>query len=109
MLRVPAAAEPLLSSFSVAFSRPTFHRVVLLILGVVVAPGRRTVAAVLRTMRPLARGHFSSYHRVLSRARWSLWAAGKVLAHAALARVPEGEPVVLAADDTVARRRGPKA
>jgi hypothetical protein len=108
MLRVPAAAEPLLSSFSVAFSRPTFHRVVLLVLGAVVTPRRRTVAAVLRTMAPLARGHFSSYHRVLSAARWSLWAAGKVLAHAVLAHVPEGEAVVLAVDDTVARHRGPK-
>ena len=108
MLRVPAAAEPLLSSFSVAFSRPTFQRVVLLLLGAVVTPGRRTVAAVLRTMRPLARGHFSSYHRVLSGARWSLWAAGRALAGAVLARVPEGQPVVLAVDDTVARHAGPR-
>ena len=108
MLRIPAAAEPLLSSLSVAFSRPTFQRVVLLALGAIVTPGRRTVAAVLRTMRPLARGHFSSYHRVLSGARWSLWAAGRVLAHAVLAHVPEGQPVVLAVDDTVARHRGPK-
>ena len=108
MLRVPAAAEPLLWSLSVAFSRPTFQRVVLLVLGAVVTPGRRTVAAVLRTMRPLARGHFSSYHRVLSGARWSLWVAGRALAHAVLAHVPEGEPVVLAVDDTVARHRGPK-
>src|SRR4051812_40648584 len=100
MLRIPAAAEPLLASLSVAFSRPTFQRVVLLVLGAVVTPGRRTVAAVLRTMRPLACGHFSSYHRVLSGARWSLWAAGRTLAGAVLAHLPEGQPVVLAVDDT---------
>jgi DDE superfamily endonuclease len=108
MLCVPSAAAPLLLSFSVAFSRPTFQRVLLLILGAVVTPGRRTVAAVLRTMRPVARGHFSSYHRVLSAARWSLWAAGRVLARAVLSHVPEGQPVVLAVDDTVARHRGAK-
>ncbi len=108
MLRIPAAAEPLLASFFVAFSQPTFQRFALLVLGAIVTPGRRTVAAVLRTMRPLARGHFSSYHRVLSGARWSLWAVGRVLARAVLAHVPEGQPVVLAVDDTVARHRGPK-
>lgn len=108
MLRIPAAAEPLFASLSVAFSRPTFQRVVLLVLGAIVTPGRRTVAAVLRTMRPLACGHFSSYHRVFSAARWSLWVAGRVLANAVLAHVPEGQPVVLAVDDTIARHRGPK-
>ena len=80
----------------------------LLVLGAIVTPGRRTIAAVLRTMRPLARGHFSSYHRVLSGARWSLWVAGRALAHAVLAHGPEGQPVVPAVDDTAARHRGPE-
>ena len=108
MLRIPAPAESLLASLSVAFSRAVFQRFVVLVLGAIVTPGRQTVAAVLRTVRPLTRGHFSSYHRVLSGARWSLWATGRVLAHAVPAQVLEGQPVVLAVDDTVARHRGPK-
>ena len=113
MLCLPRAAEPLLSSFRVAFREPTFQRLLALILGAIVAPRERTVTAVLRAAGRMAPGHFSSYHRVLSATRWSLWAAGKVLARAVLARavlarVPDGEPVVLAVDDTVTRHPGPK-
>ena len=108
MLRVPAALEPLLSSFSVAFTRPTFQRFLVLTLAAIVTPGRRTVAGLLRSAGPVARGHFSGYHRVFSAARWSTWAVAKAVATAAVAHVPQGRPVVLAVDDTVCRHRGPK-
>ena len=51
---------------------------------------------------------FSSYHRVLSRARWSARAAARVLLGVLVsAFAPEG-PLVFALDDTVERRWGPK-
>src|SRR5687768_10155484 len=48
------AAQPLVAAFSVAFTRPTFQRVVILILGAILTPRRRTVTAILQTVGSLA-------------------------------------------------------
>lgn len=108
MLALPRAAEPLVSSLCVAFSEPIFQRAIVLMIGAVLTMGRRTVTGILWTVRSIADGHFSSYHRVFSRASWSLWPLGKVLATAVLAQIPEDQPVPVAGDDTVAQHRGPK-
>jgi len=108
MLFLPSAAEPLLMSLSVAFNRPTFQRIVPLIVGAILTMGRRTVTGVLWTMRGFMPGHSSTYHRVFSRAAWSLWPLGKVLAAAILCLIPEQEPVLVPMDDTTAQHRGKK-
>ena len=77
MLTLPKAAEPLLFAFSVAFTRPTFQRVLVLVLGAILSPRHRTVTAMLRTVGPLARGHWSDFHRVLCRAAWSTRPIGR--------------------------------
>jgi hypothetical protein len=91
----------LLEQFSVAFTAPTFERFLLLGIGAIVCLGRRTVSRILWTMRTLLEGHPSSYHRVFSRRRWSLWPLAKVLAEAVLALLPADQPVTLVLDDTV--------
>jgi len=106
MLSLPSAARVLLMSFSVAFTQPTFRRVVLLIVGAILALGDRTVTGMLRALRGVASGHASVYHRVFSRAPWSLWPLGKILATAVLTQVPPDEPVAVAMDDTTAQHRG---
>ena len=106
MLSLPSAAEPLMMSLSVAFTEPTFQRILPLAVGAILAFGRRTVTGVLWTMRGVVRGHHSTYHRVFSRAVWSLWPLGKVLAAAALRHIPPGEPVLVPLDDTTAQHRG---
>ncbi len=106
MLTLPSAAEPLLMSFSVAFTQPTFQRFLLLAVGAILTPNRRTISAILWTMRGLLRGDPSSYHRVFSRAVWSLWPLGKALAWAILRQIPPDQPVVVAMDDTTAQHRG---
>ena len=67
MLSLPSAAEPLLMSFSVAFTQPTFARFLVLCVGAILARGRRTVTRMLWAARTLVRGHPSSYHRLFSR------------------------------------------
>ncbi|MGI4941855.1 MAG: transposase, partial [Janthinobacterium lividum] len=42
-----------------------------LLIGAILAPGRRTVASVLRITGHARDRHFTNYHRVLSRASWS--------------------------------------
>lgn len=108
MRSLPSAAAPLFMSLSVAFTRPTFQRMLPLAVGAILTTGRRTVTAVLRTLRHLAPGHPSSYHRVFSRAPWSLWPLGKLLAAAILELIPPDEPVLVPMDDTTAQHRGKK-
>jgi len=72
MLSLPSAAEPLLMSFSIAFTEPTFQRILPLTVGAILALGRRTVTAMLRAAHGVARGHSSTYHRAFSRAAWAL-------------------------------------
>lgn len=105
---LPKVAEPLLSCFSIAFTPRTFQRFLLLFVGSVLALGRHTVTRALWAARALAAGsgHFSDYHRVMSRARWSLWPVGRVLAAMVLELVPEGEPVVCPVDDTTPQHKG---
>lgn len=108
MVSLPSAAEPVLMSLSVAFTQPTFQRILALIVGAILTTGRHTVTGVLWTMRGLIDGHFSSYHRVFSRAVWSPWPLGKVLASAVLRLIPQDEPVLVPMDDTTAQHRGKK-
>ena len=106
MLSIPSAAEPVLMSLSIAFTQPTFQRILPLTIGAILTIGRRTVTAVLWTMRGLLSGHPSTYHRVFSRAVWSLWPLGKVLASMILRHIPPDQPVLVPMDDTTAQHRG---
>ncbi len=106
MLALPAAARPLLLALTDPLLQPTAQRLLLLTVGAILTTGRRTVTRILATVHPLAPGHFSDYHRVFSRASWSTWAVGKVLARSVLELLPPDEPVLGAGDDTVAPHRG---
>ena len=108
MLSFPSAARALFMSFCVAFSEPTARRMACLAFGAILSSGRHTVTGMLLSARCVISGHYSDYHRVFSRASWSLWVLGKILARAILAWVPQDEPVVVAIDDTTAQHRGKK-
>ena len=106
MFRMPKAAEPLISAFSIAFTRPTFNRAVVLMLGAILSLRHRTVTGMLRAVGPLARGHWSDFHRVLCRRVWSVWPLAKVLAHLVVELIPPDEPVLCAVDDTNPQHKG---
>jgi len=106
MYSLPSAAEPLFMSFSIAFTQPSFQRIVPLAVGAILATGRRTVTTVLWTIRGIITGHPSSYHRVFSRASWSFWLVGRALTGAILHFIPPDEPVLVPMDDTTAQHRG---
>jgi hypothetical protein len=98
-----------LAGFAELFTLPTWSNVLVLLAGVVLAPGRRTVTAALRILgRDRDRG-FCTFHRILNRAEWSSRAvAGRLLILLVKAFVPSGAPVVIGIDDTIERRWGPK-
>lgn len=105
---LPSAAERLLLEFASAFSRRTLERWVVLVVGAIVTTGRRTVQNVLRTVEGFAPGAPSSYHRVLSRRRWSSWELARTLARLILDRFAAKGVVPLVGDDTVDEHRGKK-
>lgn len=109
MLTIPSAAEQLFLQFSTAFTQPTFQRILPLAIGAIITIGRRTVTAVLWTMRSVIDGHCSTYHRIFSRASWLLWPLGKVLAAIILQLIGPDEPVLVPIDDTTAQHRGKHA
>jgi len=94
--------------FMAGFTGPTWRHVPLLVAGAILAPGRRTVTAMLQVMGLRQVSTFSNYHRVLNRNRWSSRAAAKRLLHLLLdAFAPDG-PVVIGIDETIERRWGAK-
>jgi hypothetical protein len=87
----PASILPVLDGFRPEFTPRTWPRVVTLLLGTILARGRRTVAAALRQMGLHGDPHFSSYHQVLNRAAWSpRRVARRLLSAAPSAFVPQG-------------------
>jgi hypothetical protein len=104
---LPAALSAVLSPFALVFRRRTWVRAELLLIGALLCPGERTVAAALRVLGLAGERGFGAYHRVLSRARWSGLALSRILLHQlAAAFVPEGAELVFAIDETLERRRG---
>ncbi len=97
----------LLSVFTVALTAPTFAKSLVLIYGAILAPGPRTVSAILRVMGLGDLETFVNYHRVLNRDRWSPWVLSKLLLTLLIRLfVPEGFALVLLIDETLERRRG---
>lgn len=104
----PSSLVPLFLQFSFAFSDPTYMRWLLLMQAAILTTGRRTVSNMLRTQQNLATGDPSSYHRVFSKRRWSLWPLGRALASFIIKRWAPSGPIFLAGDDTVTEHRGKK-
>ena len=71
MLSLPIAFRSAIGVFAPVFSRPVWQHVKVLIIGAVLAPGKRTVAAILQMMGRNTVSDFQTYHRVLNRAIWS--------------------------------------
>jgi hypothetical protein len=108
MHTLPKSMIQVLAPFAPLFSKSVFEHVQLLLVGAILAPGKRTVASALRAVSLEDERRFCRYHRVLNRAVWSSREASRVLLGLLVeAFVPEG-PLVLGIDDTLERRRGKK-
>jgi hypothetical protein len=103
-------SEPIttvLCEFESAFSQPTWRKVQVLIVGTLLAHGRRTVTAALRQMGLHDATDFSLYHHVLSRARWSTLEVGRRLLHLLVRTfVAVGGDLTFVIDETLERRWG---
>jgi hypothetical protein len=77
-----------------------------LLIGAILAPGKRTVTSLLRITGLSRERRFTNYHRVLNRAAWDPRAAARLLLGLLIAVFAPSGPVVLGIDDTIERRRG---
>ncbi|HMB03573.1 MAG TPA: transposase [Isosphaeraceae bacterium] len=103
---LPAEIVALLPAFAPLFSDRVWVKAQLLAVGALLATGVRTICAVLRVMGLRQERHSTNYHRVLNRDAWSGLAAGQALLGLIVAVLPRDWPIVLAADDTIERRKG---
>ncbi|WP_274532092.1 transposase [Ktedonobacter racemifer] len=71
MLTLPTRIIHVLRHFEEAFSERVWEWAKVLLIGAILAPGERTVAAILRVMGCSDEKQFQNYHRVLNRAIWS--------------------------------------
>ena len=105
---LPSEAQPLIQALAPVFTRPTLHRFVTLFGSAILTTGRRTVANILRTAAPIARGHRTTFQRLLSAAEWSGLHLACQLCRLVLALIPTQQTVVLVGDDTVDGHPGRK-
>src|SRR5919206_4666627 len=105
----PITIIQLLEPFAPLFSKRVFRHAQVLLVGAILAPGRRTVSSALRAMGLDQEKRYHRYHRVLSRASWSSREVSRVLLGLLVETfVPEGDPLVVGIDETLERRYGKK-
>ena len=108
MLTLPDAILPVLHPFATLFRNPTWLKAQTLLVGAILAPGQRTVAAALRVMGRSDHLDYARYHEVLNRAVWSPRQAARILLMLLLQHLDQGDgPLVFGIDETLERRRGP--
>jgi DDE superfamily endonuclease len=109
MLHLPDTIMRVLRPFAQAFSERIWEWAQVLLVGAILAPGKRTVSAILRVMGLSDERQFQNYHRVLNRATWSSLRLSQILLGLLIATfLAAGAPLLIAADETLERRKGPK-
>ncbi len=108
MRTLPETMIQVLSPFAPLFSRRVWQHVRLLLVGAILAPGKRTVTSALQVLGLHGERRFCRYHRVLSRARWSSREASRILLGLLIEAFGDEGPLVLGVDETLERRQGKK-
>jgi DDE superfamily endonuclease len=108
-LPFPASLASLLATFGPVFTAPSFRTFCGLACGFVTQTGKRTVCGMLAGAGLARLWSHDRAHRFFARARWDPDELGLAVARLVVALlVPAGEPVTIAIDDTLFRRRGKK-
>lgn len=105
----PTSLAALLSLFRPCFTAPTHETFCALVIGCLTRVRRRTVTGMLIAGGLSGRWHHSRAHRFFSRARWSVDRLGLLSLGAIAERLLDADgPLVVAIDDTLLRRFGPR-
>jgi len=108
-LPVPVSLTGVLAVFAPLFTAPSFRTFTMLACGFLAQTGKRTVCGMLAGAGLARVWSHDRAHRFFARARWNADDLGLAAARLVVALlVPAGEPVTVAIDDTLFRRRGKK-
>jgi len=108
MQTLPVELLPWIIEFQPLFSKSVWPHAKVLLVGAILAIGKRTVTSCLRVCGLAHEKGFQNYHRVLNRARWSALAASRLLLRSLVAVFASSGELICGLDDTIERRRGPK-
>jgi hypothetical protein len=108
MLTLPKDYYTLTAAFVPVFSKRVWQHVQVLLTGAILAPGMRTVVAVLRVMGLSDDRHFQNHHRVLNRAVWPSREISRTLLTLVVTAFAMTGPILMGLDDTIERRRETK-
>jgi hypothetical protein len=109
MFTFPPEVIRVIAPFGILFSEAVWYYAQILLIGTILAPGKRTISAVLYTLGQKDDPQYQNYHRVLNRAKWSSFKASQILLGLLVtAFVIIGVPLVIGADETLERRKGEK-
>ena len=104
-MSLPRPIIAVLAPFEPLFTAPTWKKMMTLLIGTVLARGRRTVTGALRQMGHQKNKHFSLFHQVLNRARWSPLKVSRRLLQVLVGTfVRAGGSVEIVIDETLERR-----
>ena len=103
---VPRILREWLQPWRSCFTAPSWEHVLVLIMGAVLAPGKRTISSCLRMTGRIEAGNFASYHQILNRVRWDPRCVARRLLGAVVDRLVPAGPIVIGMDDTIERRWG---
>jgi hypothetical protein len=108
-LPVPGSLASVLACFAPLFTAPSFRTFTMLACGFLAQTGKRTVCGMLAGAGLSRIWPHDRAHWFFARARWDPDDLGLAAAKLAVALlVPAGQPVTVAIDDTLFRRRGKK-
>jgi DDE superfamily endonuclease len=96
----------LLLEFRPVFTRPSFALFVHILTGWALTCRHRFITECIFTSGRVGHGHWSRFHRFFSHHRWSLDHLFKLLAKLLITVFAPSGPILLAADDTLCRKRG---
>ena len=95
-MHLPARFAAVILTFAPVFlQQRTWRHAELLLIGAILAPGKRTVTSLLRIAGLSRERRFTNYHRVLNRAAWDARAAARLLLGLLIAAFAPSGPVVL--------------
>ncbi len=107
MLILPPEIMTVLMPFTQVFTARVWDWAQTLLVGAILAPGKRTVTAALRVLGLKDDRQYQNHHRVLNRAKWSGLQVSQILLGLLVAAfIGAGVPLVVGADETLERRRG---
>ena len=108
-MSLPNPIIQVLLHFRPVFTRPTWDKALVLVVGTILARGRRTVTAALKQMGLHDDADFTLFHQVLNRASWSCLTLSRLLLQLLVRTfVQAGGVVEIVIDETLERRWGRK-